>query len=280
MDNQFKLGPWLVNPTQCTIKNEHTSKTIEPKAMALLLTLAEADGELVTRSEIFESIWKDQVVTDYALNTLMANLRKSLNTGDEATQFIETRTKLGYRLTPEIEWLMSPTKKAHKEPFKKFRLAIAVALVLITTLFFSFKNFSFITADSNADNTQASKPQQSRYFSKVTDTVIKTDRLENGNPICINRVFDLVVHTYYLDQQWILSSDLYSVTLKHTGKSLLGVKEGYHFEFIGPVGTVSADAVVFFKYVDEYSSNVKWKVLNQENKIICEGTSTITGKKI
>lgn len=50
--------------------------------MDLLVLLVEANGELVTRQEIMDSVWNNRFVTDYALNNLISTLRKHLNKDD------------------------------------------------------------------------------------------------------------------------------------------------------------------------------------------------------
>ncbi len=105
MNKEFTIGNWRVDPTQCLLISDLQTKTLEPKAMDLLLVLAEANGELVSRDQLIKTIWGDsRVVTDYALNTLVGNLRRSLAEDSNASQYIETRPKLGYRMVPEIIW--------------------------------------------------------------------------------------------------------------------------------------------------------------------------------
>ena len=95
MQSNFKILHFTVKPTQCVLSGENGDQMLEPKAMALLVELAKANNELVSRAELFQLIWGDQVVTDYALNTLIASLRKSLGEQAEKPKFIETRPKLG-----------------------------------------------------------------------------------------------------------------------------------------------------------------------------------------
>lgn len=66
------------------------------------MLLAHANGELVTRQQIMQSVWKGRYVTDYALNNLVSSLRKYLAT-DNNKEYIKTRPKRGYQLTLPVE---------------------------------------------------------------------------------------------------------------------------------------------------------------------------------
>ena len=95
MQSDFKILHFIVKPAQCILSSENGEQMLEPKAMSLLMELANAKNKLVSRAELFQLIWGEQVVTDYALNTLIASLRKNLGDQAEKPQFIETRPKLG-----------------------------------------------------------------------------------------------------------------------------------------------------------------------------------------
>ncbi|MCP4271162.1 MAG: hypothetical protein GY781_04240, partial [Gammaproteobacteria bacterium] len=70
MNKEFSIGYWRVDPKQGLLQGEQQFKKLEPKAMELLVILAKAEGKLVSREEIIKAVWPDQVVSDYALNTL------------------------------------------------------------------------------------------------------------------------------------------------------------------------------------------------------------------
>ncbi|MCP4271355.1 MAG: hypothetical protein GY781_05230, partial [Gammaproteobacteria bacterium] len=104
MNKEFSIGYWRVDPTQGLLQGEQHSKTLEPKAMELLIVLTKAEGKLVSREEIIKAVWPDQVISDYALNTLIANLRKNLADHDNPPEYIQTRPKLGYNLAVKVVW--------------------------------------------------------------------------------------------------------------------------------------------------------------------------------
>lgn len=118
MSAEFKIGRWLVSPAESILTLGDATRPIEPKAMELLVILAEAKGELVTRADLMELLWDGRYVTDYALNNLVASLRKHLAADQETDEYIKTRPKKGYQLCVSVERL-SKTNSTSSEHVKR-----------------------------------------------------------------------------------------------------------------------------------------------------------------
>lgn len=104
MDSKIQVGKWILSPHLCEISDGENTLHLEPKSMDLLLLLANAKGDLVTRKQIMDVVWKDRVVTEYALNNLISGLRKHLNEKGSPEAYIVTKPKLGYQLiAPVVE---------------------------------------------------------------------------------------------------------------------------------------------------------------------------------
>ncbi|MDT0595932.1 winged helix-turn-helix domain-containing protein [Glaciecola petra] len=120
MDSKIKVGKWTLSPHLCELFDGEKTIHLEPKSMELLLLLAHAKGDLVTRKQIMDVVWKDRVVTEYALNNLISGLRKHLNEKGTPEAYIATKPKLGYQLiAPVCEFIdeslsQEPSAKAHK----------------------------------------------------------------------------------------------------------------------------------------------------------------------
>ena len=56
MERGFYIADWLVRPQRDCIKRGGEVVHIAPKAMAVLLCLARASGEVVTRPELIETV--------------------------------------------------------------------------------------------------------------------------------------------------------------------------------------------------------------------------------
>lgn len=102
---KIRLGGMEVRPSTREIVFEGGREVIEPRVMSVLVRLATAKGEVVTREELQESCWDGRIVSDDAINRVISRIRRlsELTEGRDFT--LETITKVGYRLAapPAIE---------------------------------------------------------------------------------------------------------------------------------------------------------------------------------
>lgn len=70
--------------------------------MDLLVLLATSPGAVVTREEIFATLWPDTVVGEDTLARAVSKLRKALDDDPKAPRYIETISKRGYRLIAQV----------------------------------------------------------------------------------------------------------------------------------------------------------------------------------
>jgi len=76
---------------------------VEPKALNLLVFLAENRGRLVERRELIDAVWGDAFVTGHVLNYAIGQLRKGLTDDPKNPKYIETVPTLGYRFIADVE---------------------------------------------------------------------------------------------------------------------------------------------------------------------------------
>lgn len=74
---------------------------LEAKPLAVLLCLLRAEGELVTKEELFDTVWAGRVVTDGVLSQAIRRIREVL--GDSKKAMLRTVHGYGYRLDVPIE---------------------------------------------------------------------------------------------------------------------------------------------------------------------------------
>ena len=70
---------------------------LRPRSFAVLRTLAERAGTLVTKDEIFENVWDDATVTEDSLTQCIAEIRRAI--GDQERRILRTVPRRGYVLT-------------------------------------------------------------------------------------------------------------------------------------------------------------------------------------
>jgi serine/threonine-protein kinase len=99
----FRVGQWRVDPALDEISRGGTTVKLEPRAMRVLVCLAEHAGDVVSVSELRETVWKDVVVTQYSVYQAIAVLRRALGDDPKSPAYIANVARRGYRLIPPVE---------------------------------------------------------------------------------------------------------------------------------------------------------------------------------
>ncbi|HLS57233.1 MAG TPA: winged helix-turn-helix domain-containing protein [Zeimonas sp.] len=114
------VGEWEIDPSLNELRRSDESLRIEPKAMELLVFLADRPGQVIGRGELLEAIWPGVVVGDETLSQAIAKLRKALRDDAREPAYIETIPKRGYRL-------LAPVRLHAAAPFATASVAVAPA---------------------------------------------------------------------------------------------------------------------------------------------------------
>jgi DNA-binding winged helix-turn-helix (wHTH) protein len=94
----FRIGAAEVRPGTREVLGPGGREVIEPKVMQVLLMLAAAKGEVVTRDALVSECWDGRAVSEDAISRVVQRLRR-LSEGPAAGAFqIKTVHKVGYRL--------------------------------------------------------------------------------------------------------------------------------------------------------------------------------------
>lgn len=148
MRTDFRLGDWVVRPLRDCIQRGDETVHIHPKPMAVLERLAAAEGEVVTREELFDSVWPGVIVTDDALTQCIVELRKAFGDTAHESKIIKTVPRVGFCLVPSVELLddvaggdarkhLLPARRGYKGRMIVMALvAIAVILLVLTGLWY------------------------------------------------------------------------------------------------------------------------------------------------
>ena len=93
----FAIGRVEVRPTRRQIAAEGSIETVEPRVMRVLVALALAKGEVLSRDDLIESCWDGVIVGEDAINRCIGRLRRAAEATGNAFS-IETMPRIGYRL--------------------------------------------------------------------------------------------------------------------------------------------------------------------------------------
>jgi TolB-like protein/DNA-binding winged helix-turn-helix (wHTH) protein/Tfp pilus assembly protein PilF len=112
MGRQVRFDPFRFDPETGRLWAGEQELRLTPKSAAVLTLLVAHAGETVTKENLFSSVWPDTAVSDDALTTCVAELRRALEDDAKQPRFIETRHRRGYRfaapLSP-VEEVAAPT---------------------------------------------------------------------------------------------------------------------------------------------------------------------------
>src|SRR5215510_1215251 len=75
---------------------------LRPKPFAVLRYLVEHAGRLVTKDELLQAVWPETIVSAEVLKAYIHDLRTVLGKEAEATRFIETVARRGYRFVGTV----------------------------------------------------------------------------------------------------------------------------------------------------------------------------------
>ena len=99
----FLLGPWTVDPAGHSLTKDDASVRVSPRAMKVLVALADRAGRVMTRQQLLATCWGDGFVEDEVLTHAVSELRRALQDSRREPTFIQTISKSGYRLVAAVQ---------------------------------------------------------------------------------------------------------------------------------------------------------------------------------
>ncbi len=94
---RYEFGKFGLDPKERLLLHDGVSLPLAPKVFETLCLLVQHSGHVLGKEELLEKIWPDSFVEETNLAQNISILRKVLNEGKDATKFIETVPKIGYR---------------------------------------------------------------------------------------------------------------------------------------------------------------------------------------
>ena len=120
MRDEIQVGEWLVQPSLGRISRGSVSIHVRPKVMDLLVYLAARSGDVVSKQNILDDVWKTDAISESALTRTVTELRLVLGDAADAPRVLETIPKRGYRLiapvTHALDTAPAPAARAVDAP--------------------------------------------------------------------------------------------------------------------------------------------------------------------
>jgi TolB-like protein/DNA-binding winged helix-turn-helix (wHTH) protein/Tfp pilus assembly protein PilF len=102
-DNRvLRIGAWRVDPALDEISRDGATVKLEPRAMRVLLCLAEHADQVVSVDQLLDAVWKDVVVTPDSVYQAVAGLRRALGDTSKEPAYIANVLRRGYRLVASV----------------------------------------------------------------------------------------------------------------------------------------------------------------------------------
>jgi DNA-binding winged helix-turn-helix (wHTH) protein/TolB-like protein len=96
-------GDLSVCPERGEVRNARgESARLGPVNMKVLAALMSRPGQVVSRAEIYDAVWRNQVVGDDTLTRSISDIRAEIGRLSERSGLIETLPKRGYRWTADV----------------------------------------------------------------------------------------------------------------------------------------------------------------------------------
>jgi DNA-binding winged helix-turn-helix (wHTH) protein len=118
----IRFGQYRLDPVQGLTRGQREVR-LTPRSLAVLVLLAGQPGRVVSKEELFATVWQDVAVTDAALASCIQEIRRALGDESRHPRFIETLHRRGYRFVART------MDKASTGPTEGLRLPPTTPLV-------------------------------------------------------------------------------------------------------------------------------------------------------
>jgi DNA-binding winged helix-turn-helix (wHTH) protein len=122
----FRFGDFELDVAAYELRRHGRPVKLERRPMDLLIQLVESRHQLVSRSDIVDRLWGNDVFVDVetGINTAISKVRQALRDSPEAPSFVETIAGKGYRFIAAVEAVTGPRVAGTSTPVSPVRLAV------------------------------------------------------------------------------------------------------------------------------------------------------------
>ncbi len=132
---KFQLGDWLIDEEANLLLGVDGETRLEKRVMAVLVELAAAEGAVVSKDTLIETVWNGAIISDHSVANAISDLRRALGDNTRNPRYIETIPKRGYRLLAMPQFLQGVNNSIHEGQDtrrRRHRWPWAAGVVLLT----------------------------------------------------------------------------------------------------------------------------------------------------
>ena len=127
----YQFDEFVIDTQNYQLSNNGTAVDVEPKVFDLLSYLVVNRSKLVTRDELFDNIWKGQVVSDTSLSNQIKAARKAIGDNGQKQLFIKTVHGRGYQFIAPTEEAEGGKKKESESRITTLESNVRPAIAVI-----------------------------------------------------------------------------------------------------------------------------------------------------
>lgn len=220
---EFAVGEWRVTPALNQISRTGECVRLEPRAVELLVFLAQRAGEVVSREELLTTLWPRVIVGDNALTQVVTKLRKALGDTAREPTYIEAISKRGYRLIAAVERLdrhrppgPAPGPGESRAPSRRWLVVGVLAALAVAAAVWLVQGWT----DDDASAALAALPSSSLAAKLPTVIVLPIEAIgdEAGKLIARGLSTDLVNDLSKVSGLWVVSGGGADVAARRDGE--------------------------------------------------------------
>ncbi len=110
----YRFGAFVLDTRDERLFGPQGPVPLGRRAYGVLLALLENNGRLVTKAMLFDTVWDDVIVSDYALTSVVKELRRALGNERGRGGLIETVYGRGYRFAAEVREVATTDAPSHR----------------------------------------------------------------------------------------------------------------------------------------------------------------------
>lgn len=109
---RYVFGDFELNDQLYELRQADRSIELERKVFDVLVYLIQHQDRLVTKDELLEQLWPEQVVGEAALTRCITSARKALGDDGNRQEFIKTQHGRGYRFVAPVAASAAPVPRS------------------------------------------------------------------------------------------------------------------------------------------------------------------------
>jgi eukaryotic-like serine/threonine-protein kinase len=113
---ELTFGPFVFDPDRRLLRREDKEVPLPPRVIGVLELLIARAGDVVSRQELTETVWKEAFVTDTSLAEAISYLRQALGDDSQAPTYVQTVHRRGYRFVAPVSTVSPVTSTPSPTP--------------------------------------------------------------------------------------------------------------------------------------------------------------------